>query len=230
MYGLLLRFSHPLPKPTPTYYHLHYAYYHISYLPTTIYHPTVRLLPYTSYLLSAPSTGNMFLQFILVPPNLYEEDSTPSNFYYYPTDVSMCPSKKSGLASSGVIMNKASSTKNLKLYITITLPVDTQPTKATIHIKNSPDCAQSHTNDTLRLLRISWLIHKKAQFHLINTRRKLSLHWNYVSRHLLSALKYLYISPIPIYISQYPTALSIADLIAAYLSCLCGVCRDLSDF
>ena len=48
MYGLLLRFSHPLPKPTPTYYHLHYAYYHISYLPTTIYHPTVRLLPYTS--------------------------------------------------------------------------------------------------------------------------------------------------------------------------------------
>ena len=74
--------------------------------------------------------------------------------------------KKSGLSttSTSVIMNEASSHKNLKLYITITSPVDTQPTKAAIHIKNSPDCAQSHTNDTLRLLRISWLIHKKAQF------------------------------------------------------------------
>ena len=55
------------------------TYYHPTSPPTTYYHPTVRLLPYTSYLLSAPSTGNMFLQFILVPPNLYEEDSTPSN-------------------------------------------------------------------------------------------------------------------------------------------------------
>ena len=91
------------------------TYYHPTSPPTTNYHPTVRLLPYTSYLLSAPSTGNMFLQFILVPPNLYEENSTPNNIS---TDVSTCPSKKSGLSttSTGVIMNEASSHKNLKLY------------------------------------------------------------------------------------------------------------------
>ena len=46
---------------------------------STYYLPTVRLLPSTNYLVTAPSTGNITLQCILMPPNLYEEDSTPSN-------------------------------------------------------------------------------------------------------------------------------------------------------
>ena len=64
----------------------------------------------------------------------------------------------------------------------------------------------------LIVLSPTWMIHNvcsispgcyttKTQFHLVITRQKLSLHWNYVSRHVLSAPKKLvYISNSHLYL------------------------------
>ena len=52
-----------------------------SYTPpiSTYYPPTVHLLPTTNYLVTAPSTGNISHQCILVSPNLSKEDSIQRN-------------------------------------------------------------------------------------------------------------------------------------------------------
>ena len=180
---------------------------------------TPRLLPYilpTYYLLpsygtpttiyqnlpTAPSIGNKyFYDSFSCRPNLYEDDSTSSYFYRYSTDVATCLSKKSGPTSTGVIMKRHPHTR-ISSYITIT----------------SPGCAQSHTQDTLCLLRISWLTRKKLQVpHWSNTRRKLSLQLELHIMNMSCAPKFVLISYSQLYL-LLPLPLSIADLIIACLA------------
>ena len=60
----------------------------LPYILPTYYHPMVRLRPYTSNLPTAPSIGNKyFYDSFSCCSNLYEDDSTSSNFYHYSIDI-----------------------------------------------------------------------------------------------------------------------------------------------
>ena len=137
----------------------------------------------------------MFLQFILVPPNLYEENSTPNNIS---TDVSTCPSKKSGLSttSTGVIMNEASSHKNLKLYNYYLTCWYTAYESCYTHQEFTWLCSVSHEQYTM------FASHLLADTQESSVppgwyTRKLSLHWNYVLRTCpqCSQILYSHLSP-----------------------------------
>ena len=192
---------------------------------------TLRLLPYilpTYYLLPSYSTPTtiyqlttnsticlqqIFLRFILAPAKPVWRRFYIKLFSIAILQMSLLSKQEIWPDIYCVIMKRHPRTRNSS-YITIT----------------SPSCVQSHTQDILRLLRISWLTRKISQFHIGQIQDESSVYnWNYVLRtrpQCSEVCTYLLLPAI----SPTPTALKYCWSNNSLSSYLCGVCGDLSDF